>query len=325
MTRSKSYRRLGAYTMNKPRRADLKTRFKGYLSSPKAGNIRIKPITGATERWGVSSDENVRTQILSSSAGKLGGREKRWAYHQRSHQGVLVWRTRSRVLRKTYGEDVGTPKHGIASHTPGIKTQVVGGTKGALTDEHGTRDNLRAAAVNKTLGDGSRGWLDLATMGKLATIQLMMSPQEELALSRSSVTAHGSQDIHSVFPSIGKVSRTKGFDQLSGTVHEVREREKLVAATMLLKAGRNNLVPEGHKQLLTHSGGDVDGALEYLRHKSAKSKTSFEFNTGKYSRTDRLDERSLRRMDRDAGKGRDRSRALSPPRRLPPKPTGYPF
>jgi len=315
----------GMYTMDSARRTSLRVNFKRYRQKPLSSNIRIKALTGARERWGVSADENVRTKILRTQFGSMGKREARAAYYQRSHQGVLVWRTGSRVLRKTYQQDPGKATHPIAAHTPGLKTQVTGGTKGAITAEHGTRDNLRAAAVMKTLADPKRHRLDVAAMGKLATVQLLMSPQEELKRARTSVTAPNATPVHSVFPGVGKVSRTKGFDRLTGTVHEVREREKLVAASTLLAAGRSSLVPPQHKRSLDRSGGDIDEALEYQRRKSAKSSTSFSFNEKRYSATDRLDRTSLRRMDRGARHGADRSRALSPPRRLPDRPKKYPF
>ncbi|MDE2154560.1 MAG: hypothetical protein KGJ32_01500 [Xanthomonadaceae bacterium] len=319
------HHKTGMYTMDPARRSSLRVNFKRYRQKPLSSNIRIKALTGAHERWGVSADENVRTKILRTQFGSMGKREARAAYHQRSHQGVLVWRTGSRVLRKTYGLDPNKPKHAIAAHTPGLKTQVTGGTKGAITEEHGTRDNLRADAVMKTLADPKRHRLDVAAMGKLATVQLFMSPQEELKRVRTSVTAPNAPTVHSVFPGIGKVSRSKGFDRLTGTVHEVREREKLVAASMLLAAGRRHLVSPQHKRSLDRGNGDIDEALEYQRRKSAKANTSFSFNKKRYSATDRLDHRSLRRMDRNASHGGDRSRALSPPRRLPDRPKKYPF
>lgn len=319
----KSTQETGAYTMDKGRMNALRKRIDKYKKRQVAANIRIDAIKGKTERWGVSADENVRTQILRTKFKSMGKRERRWAYFQRSHQGVLVWRTRSRVLRKIYGIDPGKGRHAIASHTPGIKTQVSPGTKGAITEEHGTRDRLRAGAVEKTLADPKRHYMDTAIVGKLATVQLMMSPQSEFDKSKASVTAPGAPAIHSVFPSVGKVSTPAGFDKLSSTVHEVREREKIVSAFMLRKAGRDNLISKGHKRLLKKAK-DVDSALEHLRKKSTKKKTSFSFNQASYSATDRLDERSLRRMNRRAGKGK-RTRALSPPRRVDARSPAYPF
>jgi hypothetical protein len=237
---------------------------------------------------------------------------------------VLVWRTNSRVLRKTYGVNPGKGRHAIASHTPGIKTQVVAGTKGAITEEHGTRDNLRAAAVEKTLADPKRHYLDTAIMGKLGTVQLMMSPQPELDKAKASVTGAGAPTVHSVFPSIGEISKKKGYRRLSSTVHEVREREKIVAAFMLRKAGHKHLITKGHRLLLKRTK-NPDEALEYLRKKSAKANTTFPLNKASYSATDRLDERSLRRMDRRAEKGKKRARALSPPRSVGPRSSAYPF
>jgi hypothetical protein len=320
---NQEYRKLGSFTMDSARRKAIRHNFKKYKSSQTAATVRIGAITGTRESWGVSADENVRTQILRTKFNSMTKREARWAYHQRSHQGVLVYRTNSRTLRKTYGTALKTPRHGISAHTPGIKTQVVKGTKGALTEEHGTRDNLRAQAVEKTLSDPKRHYLDTATMGKLGTIQLMMSPQEEFSKARKSVTS-GSTTIHSVFPKIGEVSKKRGFDRMASTVNRVREREKLVSATMLQKAGRDNLVPAPHKKLLKRNHGDIDGAMDMLERKSQKTSTSFPFNSASYSKTDRLDERSVRRMDRDAGNNK-RARALSPPRRIEPKPKGYPF
>lgn len=317
--------RLGRFTMDIERRRKLRAGIRKYKSSPTAANIRIKAITGTVERWGVSADENVRTQLLRTRFKNMGRRERRFAYMQRSHQGVLVFRTRSRVLRKTYGEDVKKAKFGISSHTPGIKTQVSPGTKGAITDEHGTRDNVRARAVETTLNDSKRHRYDVGTVGKLGTIQLMMSPQEEFDRVRSSVVGKNKPSIHSVFDKVGDVSTKKGFRRLTSNVHEVREREKLEAASMLLASGKKPLVPKGHRQLLKHSGGNIDTALELLRTESTKSSPSLSFNTATHSQTDRLDQYSLRRMSRRAERGKPGARALSPPRRVGKRSSSFPF
>ncbi len=280
--------------------------------SPSNDMIRIDSVTGSNESWGNSADENVRTQMLRDNRGKMTDLEAEASFNQRSHQATLVWKTGSNSLTQYgMGSDATVP---ISSHTPGIKNQSVPGTKGALTKEHAHRDILRVDVVKKTLEDGSRGSHDVPIMSKLATVQLMMSPKEELMTVRDKVV-NSKTPVISQFKDIGTMSDGVGanFDKFADRVQVVRETEKMHAARNLLISGHRNLVPKGHQDLLEKSGGDVEGAMRLLHAESTSQSPSMTFNTATSSQTDRLDQQSLGQMSKQTV---GRPRALSDPRRI---------
>lgn len=173
-------------------------------------------------------------------------------------------------------------------------------TTGALTKEHGTRDIRREKIVTKTFDDPHRGPQDTAMIGKLATVQLFMSPREELEAARAQI-AQSKKLVYSQFKDIGDISgsNTGNFDKLLSRVQTVHETEKMHAARNLLVAGYGTLVAETHKQLLRQTQGDVDKAMELLHQESSNPQPQVKFNTAKSSRVPRLDLQSLRRMSQD--------------------------
>jgi hypothetical protein len=281
-------------------------------TSPKSTDIRIKAVTQATENWGISADENVRTEFQRTKRAKMGDNEAETVFNQRSHQGALIWKTDSPSLSQ-YGDKT-DPSQPLSGHTPGIKTQNVGGTTGALTKEHGTRDSRREKILSKTFEDSSRGEHDLAIMSKLATVQLFMSPKEELETTRPQVSK-SKTPIFSQFKDIGDISggNTGNFDKLTDRVQTVRETDKMHTAKNLLIRGYNNLVPETHKQLLVQANGDVGEAMRLLHKESSDSQSKIKFNTSTHSQTPRLDLQSLREMSQDKNLT---ERPMSPVRRV---------
>lgn len=280
--------------------------------SPSNDMIRIDSVTGSNESWGNSADENVRTQMLRDNRGKMNDQEAEASFNQRSHQATLVWKTGSSTLTQyNMGSDATVP---ISSHTPGIKNQSVPGTKGALTKEHAHRDILRVDVVKATLEDDKRGSHDVPIVSKLATVQLMMSPKEELMTVRDKVV-NSKTPIISQFKDIGTMSDGVGsnFDKFADRVQVVRETEKMHAARNLLISGHRSLVPKGHQDLLEKSGGDVEGAMRLLHAESTSQSPTMTFNTATNSQTDRLDQQSLSQMSKQTV---GRPRALSDPRRI---------
>lgn len=267
-------------------------------NAPKSTDIRIKAITKDTENWGISADENVRTEFQRTKRSKMTDDEAETSFNQRSHQGTLIWKTDSPSLTQ-YGDKTDTSQP-LSGHTPGIKTQNVGGTTGALTKEHGTRDPRREKIVSKTFEDPNRGDFDVPIMSKLATVQLFMSPKEELETTKSTV-GKSKTPIFSQFKDVGDISgsNTGNFDKLTDRVQTVRETDKMFTAKNLLISGYDNLVPETHKQLLQQAKGDVGKAMQLLHQESSNPQTKIKFNTSTHSQTPRLDLQSLHEMSQD--------------------------
>ncbi|WP_146742308.1 hypothetical protein [Oleiagrimonas sp. MCCC 1A03011] len=287
-------------------------------TSPKSSDIRITSSTGFNQQWGNSADENVRTQLQRDQRKHMTRDEAETVFNQRSQQSALVWKTGSETLTQ-YGDESDTSEP-ISAHTPGVKHEVIGGTKGAMTKEHGRRDMRRQSIVKTTLDDEDRGPHDTAIMSRLATIQLMQSPKEELQTVKSQVLS-SKKPIFSQFTDIGQVSgKTNGpkFDSFTDRLQVIRETDKMHAAKSLLARGLDELVPDTHKTLLSQSKGSVSGAMKLLHKQSTSSKPSITFNTKPKSDTERLDRRgrSLHRMKKI-------DRPLSPVRRV--SSSGYKF
>lgn len=281
-------------------------------NSPKSTDIRIKAVTQSTENWGISADENVRTEFQRTKRSKMGTEEAETAFNQRSHQATLIWKTGSPSLTQ-YGDKTDTSQP-LSGHTPGIKTQNVGGTTGALTKEHGTRDPRREQILGKTFEDPQRGEHDLAIMSKLATVQLFMSPKEELETTRTQVS-QSKTPLYSQFKDISDISggNTSSFDTFIERVQTVRETDKMHTAKNLLISGYHSLVPETHRDLLIKAKGDVGDAMKLLQQESSNPQSTIAFNTSTHSQTPRLDLQSLHQMSQDTTLTQ---RPLSPVRRV---------
>jgi hypothetical protein len=307
---------MGLWQMDATRQSSLKSQLPTFLGTtkPSDGDIRIKAVTGSNESWGVSADENVRTQFQRDNRKGMKTDEAEIAFNQRSHQGTLLWSTESPSLTQ-YGKE-GDSSQPLSAHTPGFKKENAPGTKGALTKEHGTRDALRQEIVSKTFSDSQRGEGDTAIIGKLGAIQLFMSPKEEL-MTRQKEVEQSSTELHSIFKDIGRVDGTAHsteFEKLANRVQTVRETDKMHAAKSLLVSGYDSLVSPEHKQLLTQAKGDVGEAMKLLHQESTSKTPSITFNTKTSSDTERLDQKSLREMSTQGTTTKTRPRALSSPR-----------
>lgn len=303
---------MGLWQMDSTRQSSLKSQLPTFLGTktPSDDDIRIKAITGSNEHWGVSADENVRTQFQRDNRKDMGKDEAEMAFNQRSHQGTLLWSTQSPSLTQ-YGKE-GDSSQPLSAHTPGFKKENAPGTKGALTKEHGTRDVLRQEIVSKTFSDTQRKEGDTAIIGKLGAIQLFMSPKEEL-MTRQKEVEQSPTELHSIFKDIGRVDGTTNsgnFEKLANRVQTVRETDKMHVAKSLLVSGYDTLVSPEHKQLLTQAKGDVGEAMKLLHQESSSQSPSITFNTKTSSDTERLDQESLREMSTR----KTRPRALSSPR-----------
>lgn len=307
---------MGLWQMDSTRQSSLKSQLPTFLGTktPSDDDIRIKAVTGSNEHWGVSADENVRTQFQRDNRKDMGKDEAEMAFNQRSHQGTLLWSTQSPSLTQ-YGKE-GDSSKPLSAHTPGFKKENAPGTKGALTKEHGTRDVLRQEIVSKTFSDTQRKEGDTAIIGKLGAIQLFMSPKEEL-MTRQKEVEQSPTELHSIFKDIGRVdgsSNTGNFEKLANRVQTVRETDKMHAAKSLLVAGYGSMVSPEHQQLLTQAKGDVGEAMKLLHQESTSKTPSIAFNTKSSSDTERLDQKSLREMSTQGTTTKTRPRALSSPR-----------
>ena len=315
---------MGTWQMNDSRMDDLDDTFADYQSKKTVAStdIRIGAETSSGQGWGTSADENVRTQTLRDSKNKMSANEQELSFYQRSNQGGLVWKTGSSSLTQ-YGDKTDTSVP-ISAHTPGVKSKQVAGTAGAKTKEHGRRDIRRASIVSTTMSDTSRKDTDVPLMAKAATVQLMQSPKEELDTVKTQTQSH-SEPLYSIWNDIGDVadSSKSGFEDLTQRVQTVRETDKMHVALGLLSSGRESLVPDQHKQLLTQAKGDVTKAMGLLEQQSKSSTPSMALNTATSSQTTRLDSASLGQMATDNTKTPGTHRPLSPPR--PVRDPGFDF
>ena len=308
---------MGAWQMNPSRRKDLDNTFSGYSSksSVQSSNIRIGSEKTSGQGWGNSADENVRTQSLRDKKSKMTKPEQELSFYQRSHQGGLVWKTGSSSLTQ-YGDkaDISVP---ISAHTPGVKSKHVGGTAGAKTKEHGRRDSRRESVVATTLNDPNRLDTDVPVMSKLATVQLMQSPKEELDTTKPKVQSF-SDPLYSIWDDIGDITdkSSPGFENLGQRVQTIRETDKMHSALNMLATGRESLVPDQHKQLLTQAKGNVSQAMKLLEQQSKSTAPNMTFNTATSSQTTRLDSTSLGQMAVENTKKPGTHRPLSPPRHV---------
>ncbi len=310
----KSVNETGLWQMGGERLKSLKKQLPTFIKSktPKSTDIRIKAITQSTENWGISADENVRTEFQRTKRAKMSDDEAETVFNQRSHQGTLIWKTGSLSLSQ-YGDKTDTSEP-LSGHTPGIKTKNVGGTSGALTKEHGTRDSRREKILSKTIEDPKRGEHDVAIMSKLATVQLFMAPKEELETVRPKISK-SKTPVYSQFKDISDISGSNAgkFDKLINRVQTVREIDKMHSARNLLSGGYDTLVSETHRELLVKAKGDVGEAMKLLQQESNNPQSTVKFNTSTHSQTPRLDLQSLREMSQDKNLTK---RPLSPVRRI---------
>ncbi|WP_432467850.1 hypothetical protein [Agarivorans sp. Z349TD_8] len=312
-----SVKQMGLWQMSQSRQAQLSKQLPSYIArqSPRSTDIRIKANTGNMEDWGVSADENIRTQIQRDKRSQMTDSEAEMAFNQRSHQGALVWKTNSPTLLM-YGDHTDNSEP-LSAHTPGLKSLQVKGTKGAKTKEHGTRDTRRGKIVMQTLTDPKRKPSDLAIIGKLATVQLFQSPAEELQTSKLQMQ-NMPQARFSVFSDIGDItdSHSQNFDKLAQRQQVVRETDKMHIAKNLLIAGRDSLVPATHKHLLSSAQGDVGKAMDLLHQQSISQQPNITFNQHPSSQTTRLDLSSLGQMDTQNQAKAQQNIPLSPVRKI---------
>lgn len=293
----------GLWQMTEGRKKQLAKQLTVFLGTTSPSNkvIRIAPSQEGKEQWGLSADENARTAFQRVNRAKMGKQEAKAVYNQRSHQGFLVWSPGSESLTQ-YGE-APDDKEPVSSHTPGLKWEKTGGTRAAITKEHGRRDKLRALIVAKTFADDKREPYDTALISRAATLQLLAGPKEELKAVHARVKQL--KKVISVFADIGNIagSREAAFDKFVDRLQTVREIDKMMLSRNLLAANRP-IHPE-HRKLLDAAGGDIRKAMELLHESSKDSKAPF--NDAKRSVAPRLDQESLRTMGKPP---------LSPPRRI---------
>lgn len=294
----------GLWQMQGARRKSMDRQRGKYMgkAAPKSEDVRIDSEQDAGAGWGNSADENDSTRSLVRDKSRMRAREAEAAFNQRSHQGLLVWKTGSPALTQ-YGEAADTSQP-LSAHTPGLKKEAVAGTKGALTKEHGRRDKTRAAVVAKTAADPHRADTDRANMARAATIQLMASPKSEL-MSASADMAASSTPAHSVLPGVGDAAGAGGaanLESLSEHVQTGRETDKMHLAKALMASGRGALVSPQHQALLRRNRGNVGAAMRDLQAESAAAPgdRTIALNQAPHSQTDRLDQMSLREMNEAA-------------------------
>lgn len=272
----------------------LNARLGRYTKSRVAKNIRVPAIFFAKRnRWGSGLDETVQTRLLSSNP--LGFTPVEMGnLHQRERLQTtdLVWATNAKGLSP------------LSGHTPAIKSHQQRQTKGTITEEHGTRDNLRENAIRQeTTAD------DWGIKSRLATTKYMISPQEELQAAQPRLSSHPTP-LFSVHKSFGDLRQPAELNKFSARQQEVRETVKWHTASEMLGKGHAALVPDTFKQYLHQHGQDPQVAMEAFR-KDANANPKLVLNRALTSQTDDLSSASLGTMVKT------RKRALSEARALP--------
>ncbi len=277
--------------------------------------------TGAVPTFvGIGLDEKVQTRLLSTASlwSGVDGKQAEDIFGNRSRTSDLIWRTNKPAIPPPDWEP-------IAGHTPGVKRSVIGGTKGAITSEHGTRDALRESANQKTLGDmaSPNRMGDVAVMASLATIKHMSSPGSELMLAKADVQALPTPRFAAVTGN--KDLRTSAhFDEMVMHVHEERERSKWEVASVMNNntvshQHLNPLVPPQMRNYLSTYGNDPHKAMEAFRYDLHQSFVAPPVNTHVTSDTEaNLQTHSLHQMATLTTTTGRRQRALSDARGLPP-------
>ncbi|BDU21846.1 hypothetical protein [Dyella sp. GSA-30] len=267
---------------------------------------------------GTGLDENVATRLLKQRANLAGitAPQAEDIFGSRSRTADLVWRT---------AHPGGAPAPGswepIAGHTPAIKDQLVGGTKGARTSEHNTRDHAREHAINTTVADvaSPNRFGDIAVMSSLATIKHMASPSTELNLAKADMAAMPTPR-YAALTGTGDLRQPHHFDSLVAHVQEERERKKWeVGAVMHGDDRLSPLVPPVIRSYLGTHGNDPHKAMESFR-RDVHGWQMFAppVNTSVSSDTRNLDGKSLHQMATKTQQTGRRQRALSDARILPP-------
>ncbi|MBB3228079.1 hypothetical protein FHW69_002714 [Luteibacter sp. Sphag1AF] len=283
--------------------------------------IRVKADKTLTSKAGAKQsfvgtglDEHVPTRMLRDPThwGGITKSEAEDVFSSRSRTADLAW-----VNAHGSSEPVG-------GHTPAIKSKLVGGTLGAITTEHGTRDTTREKAVETTLKDHASPsrFKDVAIMGSLATIKHMVSPSTEFHTVKGDVAAL-STPRHSALTGNADLRQAPHFDNFVDHIQEGRERLKWETGAQMMSDSRlQHLVPPTMKAVLQHTGNEPLQAMDVFRTHQGNLPSGHTVNTHTRTDTEDLTTRSLHDMASTTVTTGTRRRALSDARMLPPvKPT----
>lgn len=275
-------------------RKPLNDRLPRFLLRRTPASIRVSAQLLTPNRWGHGLDEMVQTRLLSGNPKGFKPQEIGELHqHERMHTTDLIWAT---------GPGGTSP---LAGHTPALKNHQGRSMSGTVTEEHGTRDNLREQAILQE----SKA-TDWGIKARLATVKYMMSPGEELRAQESRLKKHG-QPLFSVHTRIGDLRKPKELGKLSDRQQEIREKIKWHTAAEMLHRNHGELVPDTFKSFLSQHK-HPDTAMDAFRRASILNPKIVQ-NRSTTSQTDDLSTQSLATMKTGV-----RQRALSNARLLPP-------
>lgn len=275
----------------------LDSAWQRYRKKRSKANVRVKAQVALGSRWGGGLDEMFATRLLVDPSHGLNLTALQSLWKERVPTTDLVWSTTSANLG--LGKGAASP---LAGHTPALKNHTGRSTRGTITEQHGTRDGWREAAV---LADLAAPEL-VGVKARLATVKYMMSPAEELLAQTTALGAHATP-IYSVHSDLGDLRDPAHLKKLAGRIQSQRERLKWHSAAELLGRNLHALVPVDYQEMLHFAGGDPALAMQTFH--AAVDAGHRKANTAKTSQTDDLRGRSLAKMSSG------RERALSPPRR----------
>jgi hypothetical protein len=265
---------------------------------------------------GTGLDENIATRLLKDSSNwkSITNDQAEDVFNARSRTADLIWAT-----KKPIGNLVPGSWEPISGHTPSVKKKLVGGTTAAITVEHGTRDNIRESAIDKTRLDTTSPNLfgDLSVMGTLATIKYMASPSTELETAKQDMSKMPSPR-YTALTGKKDIRDSNNFDEMVQHVQEERERKKWEIASVMKGDSRlSSLVPPTMNNYLGTFGNNPLQAMESFRYDTHNSWFAPPVNRSLHSDTEDLTQHSLNTMVTTTQTTQRRARALSDARDLP--------
>lgn len=271
----------------------IKSLFKSWskfqISRPK--NVRVKAKSLSNERWGSGLDEMYATRLLIKNPSNFANKELELLYHLRVRTSDLVYVTKD--------------GSSISGHPGALKDHTGRKVNGSITEEHGTRDSSREAAIEAENNDSNK----VNIKARLATVKFLMSPGESfIDSSLSKSLSKRNKPIYHNDRAIGNLVNISERKLLAPKIQAVREAIKWTVAEDLLKYPKfAHLVHKDYKMYLKPGKSSEQARIAYENDLKASPSKRQGRNRSIKSETDDLDE-SLEKI------AKNNKRPLSPPR-----------
>lgn len=268
----------------------LADKYKKFLKTPSAENIRVKAVKLPGENWGSGLDERYATRLLKKNKFKLNSSDIKKLYHERTRTSSLIFVTKSTT-------------NPLSGHPGALKNHQGRLNSGMITSEHGTRDRAREEAVEIEGNDGEATRIK----SKLATIKYMISSGEEI-MSISKLLSKVKKPVFSIHSNIGDLKKSGNLQEVAMLTQNVRESLKWDAAEDMMTGTFKNLVPVSYSKYLK-KGEIASVGMGNFQKDEAKNLNRKPRSRSLSSETDNLNE-DLSSL------GAKKRRILSPPRTM---------